>query len=279
MVVDIFDVELGQCAIIHAPDGKRIAMVDVGHNVNSGWEPSSHLRQKLNRTTIDYLFVTNADEDHFSNLADLRRDGIGIITFFKNWKVPADRIEDIKLDAGALSEDAEEYLHLMRTYTNPVEVPFNDGMGGIKVEVFCSDKFDNTNDLSLAAFFEYQGFKILFPGDLTRQAWLELMKDPAFVAHLNTTTALVASHHGRLDGYCEEIFANWSPRVVIFSDKPIEHDTQNTTASLYGNRVQEPGVTLFNGETGRKVLTTRDDGDIRIKVYPGGSFDIWTGQL
>jgi beta-lactamase superfamily II metal-dependent hydrolase len=276
--VDIFDVEAGQCAIIHSPDGLRIAMVDCGHNYDSGWEPSTHLINRLGRTTIDYLFITNADEDHFSHLADLRANRIGITTFVKNWKVSADRIEEIKSRDYDLSADAEEYLRLVREYTGEVSVPFNEGMAGITMATFCCDGFDNTNDLSMAVFFEYCGFKILFPGDLGRPAWLELMKDPSFIHHLNSTTVLVASHHGREDGYCEEIFANWRPRAVVFSDKGIVHESQETS-EMYRAKTQDPGVILLNGERNRKVLTTRDDGDIRFTVLNNGDFYVWTGQL
>jgi hypothetical protein len=46
--------------------GGRLAMIDSG---NSGsWTPSSYMRNVLGRTTLDYLFITNADQDHMSDL-------------------------------------------------------------------------------------------------------------------------------------------------------------------------------------------------------------------
>jgi len=276
VIVDIFDVEDGQCAIIYAPDYNRIAMIDVGHNSDpdNEWEPSTYLKS-IGRTQIDYLYITNADEDHFSHLADLRKNGITVNVFVRNWKVSAERIEEIKTEQCALSNDAKEYMSMMRTYIHPVEVPFNDGMGGIKAVTFCCGGFDTTNALSMAVFLEYKGFEILFPGDLTYEAWMELLKDPQFVAHLKNTNVLVAAHHGREDGYCEEIFEYFSPQLVIFSDKKMMYDTQET-ASKY--RAKAQGAKVGEGGEMRYVLTTRNDGDIRITVGET-NFKVETGQI
>src|SRR6266853_5332058 len=46
-----------------------------------------------------------------------------------------------------------------------------------------------------------------------------------------TSDILVASHHGRENGCCEELFSRgWKPIVVIISDAGIEHATQETVA-------------------------------------------------
>lgn len=278
MVIDIFDVQLGQCAIIHSPIANGpIAMVDCGHSAEAGWTPSFHLRHRLNRTHIDYLFITNADQDHFSHLADLTAQRIGIGSFFRNGLVTPEQMRQLKLAEGPLTDDAREYLRLHSEYVHPVVVPFDQAMGGISYKGFCCSypAFTNTNDLSLAAFFSFSGFEILFPGDLTENAWRELLRNPEFVAHLGNVNVLVAAHHGRRDGYCPEVFDHCHPQLVIFSDKSVDHETQ-LTASLYAQHVVESNL-LVNGKR-RKVVTTRNDGDIRITVGPQ-TYGVWTGQL
>ena len=69
----------------------------------------------------------------------------------------------------------------------------------------------------------------------------------------------MASHHGRENGICEEVFDYCSPALVLISDAGIRHDTQYT-ASWYGN--QASGI-MINDQL-RKVLTTRNDGKISI---------------
>ena len=73
----------------------------------------------------------------------------------------------------------------------------------------------------------------------------------------------VASHHGRANGCCAELFSETKlkPVVVVISDSGIEFATQETVA-WYRSRVT--GMTL-NGDK-RHVLTTRRDGRILIEA-------------
>ena len=60
----------------------RLAMIDSSHNQSTGWKLSTYIRHYLKRSVLDYLFVTNADLDHISDLNNLWRDGIAVSTFF-----------------------------------------------------------------------------------------------------------------------------------------------------------------------------------------------------
>ena len=42
MLLDIFDVEHGACALITTSNGKRV-MIDCGHNAATNWRPGSAL--------------------------------------------------------------------------------------------------------------------------------------------------------------------------------------------------------------------------------------------
>lgn len=64
MILDIYDVEHGACALITTSNGRRV-LIDSGHNVRTGWHPGTFLR-KAGITEIDRLCVTNYDEDHVS---------------------------------------------------------------------------------------------------------------------------------------------------------------------------------------------------------------------
>lgn len=71
MVLRIWDVEHGACAMLHHTlngTAGRLAMIDSGHT--DDWRPSTYIRG-LNRTRLDYLFITNADQDHMSDLQGL----------------------------------------------------------------------------------------------------------------------------------------------------------------------------------------------------------------
>jgi beta-lactamase superfamily II metal-dependent hydrolase len=281
MMLDVFDVEMGQCAILHGPNG-GLAMIDCGHNTSTGWTPSAHIRTKLKRNAINYLFITNADEDHFSDLSQVL-DDIGVQTLHANWKVTPQAMRQVKLDqCGEISTDAQRYLDLTSIYVQTPAVTFDAGMGGVTQKAFCNPHplFTDTNNLSLAVFFRYGQFQILFPGDLERPGWLQLLADQNFRAELGRTTALVASHHGRESGYCEEVFVFCKPQFMVISDKSEVHDTQGTT-NLYASKVKGDGIHVVTCQGRRKVLTTRSDGGIRIVVDPDevSTYRVATGSL
>lgn len=254
-------------------------MIDSGHNESTGWRPSTYIKSVLRRDALDYLFITNADQDHISDLDGLWQEGVAVKTLYRNRSPEPSILRHIKeavCGLLGLTKDMKRYLHIHETYTAPVEIPFNAGMDGVTCEVFSNryPRFEDTNNLSLVVFITYGTFTICFPGDLEEEGWLALLDDPNFVAALKRTTILVASHHGRANGYCAEIFEHFRPKAVVISDKSIEHDTQIEVD--YSQVVDETGVVVHNEPRNRHVLTTRRDGDIVFLVYPDGSFEVLT---
>lgn len=233
MNLKIFDVEHGACALVEAPQGDRIALIDCGTNTTTGWTPAHHITEVMKRSALDYLIVTNADQDHYANLAALKAE-VRIKTFTKNPTLKSAEFEKIKRASGPLSKDAIAYKELLESHIHPVATSFNDGMGGVSIKHFYNKypDFEDTNNLSCATFVNYGGFQILFPGDLERVGWLKLLENKYFVEEIHKTTILVASHHGRQSGYCAEIFENWGPRAVVVSDKPKVHSTQETVPTV-----------------------------------------------
>lgn len=284
MIVKIWDVQHGACAMlthrsIQGLEG-RLAMIDSGHNQDTGWKPSTYIRHYLKRSVLDYLFVTNADLDHISDLNNLWREGIAVSTFFRNRSVSPEVMKIIKEVGGELTDDIQRYLDLHAGYVYPVDTPFDQNMGGITVKTFWNSmpRFYDTNNLSLVVSFKFGIFKILFPGDLEEDGWRALLEQPDFRAELAETTVLVASHHGRENGYCDELFNYAHPRAVVMSDKAIVHDTQRMTQT-YRQRVVDHwpnGVSVKTTGKQRHVLTTRRDGWIQFVVDDFGNFDIYT---
>src|SRR3546814_6192498 len=124
-------------------------------------------------------------------------------------------------------------------------------------------------------------FTILFGGDMEEAGWRLLLQRPYFREMLGHVKVYVASHHGRENGCCEELFYYMRPDVVIISDYEHRHDTQKTTA-WYANRVNGiPDYTVyqspFTPRPVRKVLTTRFDGHLEIKPELDGGF--WVNEI
>jgi hypothetical protein len=86
---------------------------------------------------------------------------------------------------------------------------------------------------------------------------------------------LAASHHGRENGFCPEVFNYCKPRAIVISDKPIEHETQLTHPN-YRAVTADLGVRVRTTNKTRHVLTTRRDGWIQFDVEDDGGFFIDT---
>ncbi len=274
----IWDVQHGACAMVQHVNGQnagRLAMIDSGSA--DDWRPSTYIKRNLGRDKLDYLFITNADQDHMSDLQGLWDAGIKIPVLFRNPSYSAEDMRRIKRLGGPLSADAERYVHSCSAFNQTPSEPFDQHMGGITARVFWNPypTFTNTNDLSLVVFIKYAGFKILFPGDLERAGWRALLQRQDFRDELRYTDILVASHHGRENGFCPEVFDYCKPSAVVISDKPIVHETQKMVPD-YRAVVSENGVPVRNTGKRRHVLTTRRDGWIQITVGGDGRYTIDT---
>jgi beta-lactamase superfamily II metal-dependent hydrolase len=282
MRVRIWDVQHGACAMVQnvfktvsGEQGGRLAMVDCG--AGEDWRPSTYIRQALRRSRVDYLFITNADQDHMTDLNGLRDEGIEVDTLIRNMSYTGAQLRVIKEQTGPLTNAASSYASACDTYVHPTSIPFDQNMGGIQIGLFSNSypQFWDTNNLSLAIFFKFAGFKILFPGDLEKSGWQALLLQPAFRAELANTEVLVASHHGRENGFYEPIFNYFTPSVIVISDKGIEHETQETVPD-YRRVVSDTGVYVRSANKFRHVLTTRRDGWIQFDVDRDGRYIIDT---
>ena len=101
------------------------------------------------------------------------------------------------------------------------------------------------------------------------------MQRQDFLAELCETGVLVASHHGRESGFCQDVFDHFTPSAVVISDKPIEHETQRTVPD-YRRVVRDQGVRVRTTMKNRHVLTTRRDGWVQFRVSANGDYFIDT---
>lgn len=273
MRIMVWDVEHGCCAMVQHVSkagiahevGGRLAMIDSGSSAS--FKPSTYIRS-IGRSTLDYLFITNADQDHMSDLKGLEYAGIGVSTLIRNPSYTGDELKQIKLVSGPLTNDASWYVNACGTYSGGLPaVTFDQGMGGITYKSFWNryPQFKDTNNLSLAVFIKYANFKILFPGDLEKPGWNALLQRADFRVELSGTDVLMASHHGRESGYYKDIFRHFTPSCIVISDKAKEHKTQEMVPD-YRKVVRDKGVKVRTTMKDRHVLTTRRDGWIQFDV-------------
>lgn len=255
MRFEILNVEHGFAAYALAGDGS-VFLFDCGHSPTC--RPSGYLSARGIRT-IRRLFITNYDEDHISDLPNVRRDlSIEILT--RNRSLTSGQLRGLKTPP--ISGAMMSLLDMIDRYTGEVS---DEQLAppGVRAWTFHNDYplFTDTNNLSLLTFLDVGSVSFVLPGDLERAGWLELLKNSQVCRMLESVKVFVASHHGRESGYCKEVFDYCQPSLVVMSDGPVEYDTQRM-ARTYG---QHATGEWFNGSSGRewrKVVTTRNDGHI-----------------
>lgn len=271
-LLEIFDVEHGQCSLLTSSAGERM-LIDCGHNSSTGWRPSAHLRQ-LGVGWLEDLVITNYDEDHASDLPALRQTvSVGVLA--RNPTVTGADLFHLKAHGG-MGRGIAALSNMTGGFTEAVTHPaFYDGM---TTQFFWNSyphDFDDENNLSLVMVLRWPRFSICYTGDIERAGWLRLLQRPDFRAAMQNITVFMASHHGRRNGYCEELFTwtGMNPEIIVVSDSGKQYETQET-GPLY--RCHARGI-HFNGRQ-RRVFTTRNDGVIWFEIGAGNGALIYTSR-
>lgn len=272
MNLRIFDVEHGQCALLTCDNGERM-MIDCGHNATTRWYPGDYLAsQGVN--ALKLLVITNYDEDHVSGLPNLLSK-VAVENVAWNPSVSAQTLLGLKSECGHGPGVAKvlDWKVNAQPWSAPPQFP------GVTWNRFSNPypTFDDENNLSLALYLQvwagsparYTSF--LFPGDLEKAGWLALLHaDATFREAAKNTGVLIASHHGRESGVCEELFDVYgcAPKLVVISDDCHQYDTQKTTGYYKSKTI---GIPYFRSEGARWVLTTRNDGALSFDFNADGS--------
>jgi beta-lactamase superfamily II metal-dependent hydrolase len=263
MKLQIFDVEHGACALLTCDNNTRL-MIDCGYNASTGWRPGTYLQNQGIRK-LEMLAITNYDEDH-ADAANNLFDKISVQWLLRNPSVSAQMIRHLKSE-DRMGPGIERLVYEIERNFNGLggsESPPN--FQGLEYKYFYNDYplFDDENNLSLALLLKCHGRGVMFTGDLEKAGWRELLKREEFRAALQQTNVLVASHHGRESGCCDEMIPYFENAFyVVISDKGYAHETQETIP--FYRRIAKGGP--FRDDT-RRVLTTRNDGGITFHFHP-----------
>lgn len=276
MILQIFDVEHGACALLTDDEGKRL-MVDAGHNASTGWKPGTYLHGNY-VSSIEMLAVTNYDEDHVSGVGDLL-DNVSVNWIWRNATVSLADIKQLKSEDG-MGPGIERLVQQLEwsarhapliTKDSPIAPTFK----GVEWNAFCNSYpvFDDENNLSMALYLKCRGIGVMFTGDIEQAGFSRLLRDsPSFAQALRDTHVYVASHHGRESGCSDEVAQLLTNcYYVVISDKGYQYDSQQTIP--FYRDIAKGGPFLDQGT--RHVLTTRNDGRIKFEFLPGSWGPRW----
>jgi beta-lactamase superfamily II metal-dependent hydrolase len=241
-------------------------LIDAGHNDTTGWRPSEWMAAR--RQPVACQVITNFDEDHVTDLPNLCR-AVPIETWVMNWNVTAEWVRAEKAWKGGMGQGVSRAVQELAAIRNTPGRTIDWGAGcDVRWFFHPVTATADENYLSVVTFIHCGDIRIVFGGDLTAQGWRDFLLNPLFMAYLKTSNIFVASHHGREDGYCPEVFEYCHPAVVIASDKSVQYETQVID---YGQHAS--GIT-WNVTDRRSYLTTRKDGKLTITQRLQGGFHI-----
>ena len=268
MEIKIFDVAHGFCAAMMTDEG-HVWLFDCGNNPASGFQPRDFLIDS-GCNVVNRFFVLNFDEDHLSGLPGLTASAVTIDTVHVNTSITADQLQALKEEAGPLGPGMRSLLPLMRGLgLSAPPVAYRNIRYGVFRNSYPTVR--DTNNLSLVVFVHGPGIDVVFPGDLEVAGWEALLANPEFRDELSTVEIFVASHHGRINGYCPRVFDHCVPDIVIISDQQITYQSQEVDYARHARGI------LWNQTDHRRVLTTRNDGTLSITSQQHGGCYIKAG--
>lgn len=263
MRIQIFDVEHGFCAL--AESGGYSMMFDCGRSSN-GFRPSLYLAAR--RRGVDELVISHFDEDHVSDFPAIWLGNFARLITLNDTIAPHE-LQRAKSQEGAVGLGVAAVIACRRiSPPAPIVGRFPDAE--VAMFYLTYPEWPDENNRSIVTFVHTANLRIVFPGDLEAAGWRAHLQNPLFRYHLRRVNVFVASHHGRENGYCADVFKHGGPEtgycdpaLVIVSDGPRRYATQEFDYGYHARGV------MVHGER-RSVLTTRRDGHITLIDGPQG---------
>ena len=264
--VTVHDIGHGALISVATGNGRR-AIIDCGGDPEQS--PLLAMNPTGRREALDCLVLSHPHRDHIACLPALReRFDVGVL--FHNGTISMEKLLDENEDALSPPNDecVEAYYEYSRTYVDPVpyeESPTNPWWGdGCTISCFCNgDEGMKINDLSIAVFVEFEGWAVLYGGDLEEEGWEALLQSQEFVDRLGRVSVFIASHHGLDSGYFSALFDYLRPDAVVLtagsSDEPVVEKYEGCAGGMWVS-------SCSGGAAYRRVVTTRNDGDVKIEM-------------
>ena len=208
--------------------------------------------------TIDYWFISHADQDHISAIEDVLASGYGVDSFViaqsalcdEAMSSLVDRVEAygchvILMNKNDMLDLGESRISCI--YPRTDEAEDND----------LSQNSTDRNDICLSFIYQDNDFKGIFCGDISGEVENEILDD-CDMNLLSNVNLYKVNHHGSKYSSTEEWLGLLKPDLSVIScgDK-----------NMYGHPSDEAIERLE--EAGSKIYITKDSGQISIKKKDG----------
>ena len=255
LVISYLDTGQGLCVLIRSPSGMNV-MIDCGTTSVDGlydYRLESALRCKK-IDTLDYVFISHPDLDHMSGVLEML-DGDSKI-----------KIKTILINDFSGNYNYDDLISAAEIKgTETVRLTDKMTLKDDKLQLTClysDNDIYETNDSSAVILLEYEGFRALFPGDITSKAELMLLNADSLLLP-GDIDVLTVSHHGSRYSSCKEFLDSIKPETAIVSAG---------VNNMYGHPHTETIVRLMSA--GCSIYSTAEAGEIDITVETDGSYTV-----
>jgi competence protein ComEC len=257
--INLLDVGQGDGIHIQTADGSNVCIDGGSSNVSSvGFRRIlPYLRYRRVRR-IDWWLVSHTDEDHISGLLEVLRAGYPVSHLVLSRAAPAENAGMRELRKAAAAAGCRV-----------VYVKEGDCLRMGNITMTClypraDEKAVDQNELSQVWRLDGMGISALFTGDLGKEGEERLIRR----GRIRKADLLKVGHHGSKGSSSEEFLKKAAPAAALIS--VAEH-----------NRYRHPSPDTLKRlhEAGARVYTTKNGGQIRIRIMKPGSREKQKGIL
>ncbi|MBQ0138655.1 MAG: DNA internalization-related competence protein ComEC/Rec2 [Kurthia sp.] len=263
--ISFISVGQGDSTLIELPNQKQVYLIDSGgilRFAQEGWKKKKqdyevgrqiivpYLKGRgINR--IDKLILTHADADHVEGADEVMKQiavsEINISPSSSEKSVMDDLLRQSQLKKVPIKEkmagESWRYGDLTMTYIMPRDL-----------------EYEGNND-SIVTVINYQGFRIIVPGDLESTGENEIVANSPET--VRDATILKAGHHGSKTSTSQEWLQEVNPQLVIYSTG--KNNRYNHPAKEVTERVNNLGIPSFNtAEVGTVQLSINRRAQLQV---------------
>lgn len=279
MRIHFIDVGQGDATLVELPDGK-IMLIDGGNGTSDSNTALLRYFNALDIDTIDYLFLTHADIDHYGGLTTVLEKKTVVRAFLPlTMETPSTSYE--KFFATLMQEECP-YSYACPPNTEHPEMKLSVTDGAYPYTLVVLYPYIQTvdsgeqvksddNASSIVIWLDYQGTSVLLTGDAPSETETLLMRDSRLGLHecygvnLTSTEILKTAHHGSNLSSSAEFLEYIGTRTAVVSCG--ENNAYNHPSSETLARLQAVGAQTYRTDT---------DGSVIITALSTGTYSVQT---